>query len=1123
MQQYIDKYLSAVQKQYQIGIASEHRHRGYLAQLLSELTQGIEITNEPARIACGSPDYVLTQKAIPLGYIEAKDIGDKDLEGKRKNREQFERYKEALDNIIFTDYLRFIYYREGQKITEITIAKIENEKIISLEDNFEAFTQLIATFTNRQHQHIKDPLQLAEMMAKKARMIQDVIYKTLTSETESSLHGQFFAFQDLLIKGMNKATFADVYAQTIAYGLFAARFHDRQLDTFSRQKAAELLPQSNPFLRKLFQYIAGYDVDKRMLWIIDDLIEIFRATDLSQILNGFGKHTGAEDPIIHFYETFLSRYNPALRKSRGVWYTPEPVVKFIVRAVDEVLKTEFDLTNGLAHEGKIYHENKPYHKVQILDPATGTGTFLAETVKYIYQTYFKNIKGVWADYAEKELIPRLNGFELMMASYAMAHLKMDMLLFQTGYKNPNNQRFNIFLTNSLEEAHSSLENQFTQWLTREAQEADRIKKDAPVMVVMGNPPYSVSSQNKNAWIIHLIEDYKKELNERNIQPLSDDYIKFIRYAQHLVQKNGEGIVAMITNNSFIDGTIHRQMRKYIIDNFDAVYILNLHGSAKKEVVLPIDVTKDENVFDIMQGVSINIFVKKPLQKQKKYAEVFYKELLGSRNFKLEFLDKHNLESVVWQKVDYKKPYYFFFPKDFAGEAMYKKGFALEELFNVYSGGLVTARDHLTIANSVQEAKDTIDDLVYLSEKEARSKYKLGADSRDWDIKSAQKDIIKTGRQISHITKIDYRVFDSKFIYYTKISKGFISYPRYETMKHLKDTKNYALITTKLLSSSAYRHVFISQNLVDKCTISNRGKETNYVFPLYLYPNINTLEEQTQLLENMKLRYEEAEVLLEGFEKVKAMYEKAKKPDELLAKYYNEQMQAYQKAQKEADAYKKEWKEKQNQSLFAKDIDKNLRLPNFKSKTIKRIAEHLGMSFEAEKTDDDNSKFAPIDILDYVYAILHAPTYRKTYNEFLKIDFPRIPLPQKENFWQLVKFGAELRALHGLTHECLEEPSILYPIDGDNLVETIGRKSFKMTDSYKKIGQVWINSTQYFTQVPQKAWEFYIGAYQPAQKWLKDRKGRNLSPQEIVHYQKMITALVQTDKVMQAIDSSCSLS
>ena len=633
----LEQYLENINQRYKLGNATEHTFRGDLQNLLEALVPTIRAINEPKRQSCGAPDYILTNKdnlsrfdsGIPVGFIEAKDIGDKDLDGTKKtgNKEQFDRYKTSLNNLIFTDYLSFHLYRNGEFITKVAIGEVTAKGIKPLPENFANFENLIKDFCSHIGQTIKSSKKLAEMMAGKARLLSDVIGKALTSDEEkqedSTLKEQMMAFKDILIHDITPQGFADVYAQTIAYGMFAARLHDPTLATFSRQEAAELIPKSNPFLRKLFGYIAGPDIDDRIKWIVDSLVDIFLACNVEEILKKYNKFSspsgrsgGAEDPIIHFYETFLSEYDPKLRKARGVWYTPQPVVNFIVRAVDDILKTEFDLPQGLADTSKTKIKvdvqgkkvEQEVHKVQILDPATGTGTFLAEVVKHIHKK-FAGQQGIWSNYVETHLIPRLNGFELLMASYAMAHLKLDLLLTETGYKPTTNQRFRVYLTNSLEEHHPDTGTLFANWLSSEANEANHIKRDSPVMVVMGNPPYSVSSNNKGEWIESLTADYKKNLNERNIQPLSDDYIKFIRYGQHFIEKTGEGILAYISNNSFIDGIIHRKMREELMKTFDKIYILDLHGNAKKKEVSP-DGSVDQNVFDIMQGVSINIFVKK---------------------------------------------------------------------------------------------------------------------------------------------------------------------------------------------------------------------------------------------------------------------------------------------------------------------------------------------------------------------------------------------------------------------------------------------------------------------------------------------------------------------------------
>ncbi len=715
----LNDYISIINQRFQTGISREHSYRGDLQSLLQNLLPDVLVTNEPARIGCGAPDYILTRKGIPIGYIEAKDIGAE--LGSKLYKEQFDRYKAALDNLIITDYLQFHFFKNGTLVDSISIAQIGNShgngKIHAQPENFERFATLVQNFALTITQSIKSPATLAKMMAAKARLMANTIKLALDADDENQadpakqtltdLQAQKAAFKNILIHDIDNAAFADIYAQTIAYGMFAARYHDPTLPTFSREEAATLIPQSNPFLRKLFQYIAGYELDQRLVWLVDELVQIFLAADVAKIMQHFGKSTRQQDPIVHFYETFLAEYDPKLRKARGVWYTPQPVVDFIVRAVDDILKTHFNLPQGLADtskthitldvhgagkKGKTEQLTKEVHKVQILDPATGTGTFLAQTIRHIYESRFAQMQGMWPQYVKEHLIPRLNGFELLMTSYAMAHLKLDMLLTETGYKtDSSSERLRIYLTNSLEEHHPDTGTLFASWLSSEANEANHIKRDAPVMVVMGNPPYSVSSSNKSDWIQDLLKDYKKDLNERNIQPLSDDYIKFIRFGQHFIDKNGEGILAYISNNSFIDGLIHRQMRKHLLESFDEIYILDLHGNAKKKETAP-DGSKDENVFDIMQGVSINLFVKTgknisavtPAQAgvqstdkarnvagldsrlrgndepdNKPLARVFHHSLYGKREAKYAALNAGSLASLPWQQLEAKAPDYFF--------------------------------------------------------------------------------------------------------------------------------------------------------------------------------------------------------------------------------------------------------------------------------------------------------------------------------------------------------------------------------------------------------------------------------------------------------------------------------
>ena len=534
----IHEYIKKISKGYLSGISTEHSYRGDLKDLISELVKGINVTNEPKRQKCGAPDYIIQKKEVPIGYIEAKDVGI-DLE-KTEKSEQMKRYLASLDNLILTDYIDFRFFKYGQKVKEIKLATIEKEKIKVNSENFESFITYINDFCDFKGQTIKSSEKLSKMMANKARMMEEVIFKTVKEDIENNtLKDQLKAFKEILIHDLDEKTFADIYAQTIAYGLFAARLHDKTLDTFSRQEALFLIPKSNPFLRQLFTYVAGPELDDNVIWIVNDLAEIFRATDVKDLLKDFGTATGQNDPFLHFYETFLGEYDSALRKSRGVYYTPEPVVNFIVRAVDDILKDEFKISQGLADTTKIkikkviegtsvvkgknkgadVYEEIEVHKVQILDPATGTGTFLADVVKHIYKK-FQGQEGIWANYVEEHLIPRLNGFEILMASYTMCHLKLEMMLQETGYKpkDENKQpRLRVFLTNSLEEASSRYRTLFASWLSKEATEANIVKRDTPIMVIIGNPPYANFGQmNQGEWIKNLIADYKKDLNERKL-------------------------------------------------------------------------------------------------------------------------------------------------------------------------------------------------------------------------------------------------------------------------------------------------------------------------------------------------------------------------------------------------------------------------------------------------------------------------------------------------------------------------------------------------------------------------------------------------------------------------------
>lgn len=993
----VEKYLNGIIRKVKTGKTTEHSFRGDLQDFIERIVIGIQAINEPRRQKCGAPDYIIQKKNIPIGYIEAKDI-DKNLDIIEKS-EQLNRYRGSLNNLILTNYLEFRYFVDGEKVYTIKVADIENGSIKVNPKEYDKLVSLIRNFCDYQGQTIKSPKQLANLMAQKAVMIRDVIISSLEKNSESSLVSQRNAFKQILLHDLTDHTFADMYAQTIAYGLFVARLNDTTLENFSRQEARELVSKNNPFLRQLFDYISGANLDENLVWIVDDLVEIFRAVDLNRLLHNYGHSTGMNDPFLHFYETFLESYDKVNKEKRGVYYTPLPVVRFIVRAVDDLLKTEFNLPHGLADDTKVKYKRFVYvdtsnkrakqpkevwseeeiYKVQILDPATGTGTFLAETIRKIYE-YFVNQKGIWSQYVDNALIPRLNGFEIMMTPYVMCHLKLDLLLQDTGYiTTKQTNRFNVYLTNALEKDETTKYPLF-DWLSEEARQAGKIKSEKPIMVVMGNPPYSVSSCNKNEYIDELMEVYKQDLNERNIQPLSDDYIKFIRMGESFIEKNKEGILAYISNNSFLDGVIHRQMRKHLLETFDKIYVINLHGNAKKKECCA-DGSKDENVFDIQQGVSINIFIKTNSD-NKESAKVYYKDLYGLRVDKYAYLDNNNMATVDYTELIPVEPYYFFVPKDFGLQEEYEKGVKVDELFLVNTSGVKTHHDN---------------ELVSL--------YPFDT---------------KTNRLYS------YKPFDTRYINYD-LSR--VVRHRYSVMKHFVLGKNIGLcLMRSLVNTELYNTVFLSHSLSD---INFYGFQS-YTFPLYQYND--SASEQV--------------------------------------------------------------------SFFTQN-----REPNLNMDIVHEFESKLGLIFTVEKETTDGT-FAPIDILDYIYGVLHSNTYRTKYKEFLKIDFPRIPYPKDSDyFFKVAELGRQIREIHLFDSPVLNNLVTLFPIDGDCEV---------IKPEYKD-GKVYINAAQYFDGVPEQAWNFYIGGYQPAQKWLKDRKRRILSYEDIIHYQKIIVALEQTNRLMQAID------
>lgn len=1053
----VEEYVNKISKDFVADKATEHSYRPALVEMLSKLLSNFIVRNEERRIECGAPDITISKgqdnASIPVAYIETKDVGDNDLDGNRitGNKEQFDRYKKALSHIVFTDYLDFHLYEEGAFVDSVRIADVKGCKIAIINDNIPKFIEMVGHLANATPQKITSPKQLAKIMAAKAKLLADIILRTLEIENEEkddekkgALSKQWIEFQHHLITDLSQKSFSDIYAQTIAYGMFAARLHDKTPETFSRLEAAELIPKTNPFLRKIFQNIATFGVEESIVWIINDLVEIFKVTDIHNVMKNFGDKSGTKDPMTYFYEFFLKEYDPDLIKKYGVFYTPLPVVTFIVNSVDEILKKSWNLPMGLADYSKVqlkqsnalYTDNrtktrkrfdlKEYHKVQVLDPAAGTGTFLTEVINKIWENV-KGDQGAWQNYVEEHLLPRLNGFEIMMAPYAIAHLKMDMVLSQKGYVSKSDRRLKIFLTNALENTDNNIEPLFFDFLATEAKEANRIKKDTPVMVMLGNPPYSNFSSNKSSWILEKINDYKEGLNETKIN-LDDDYIKFIRLGQYYIEKNdGGGILAYITNNSFIDEPTRLQMRKSLMDVFDEIYILNLHGSQIKGET---NDGKDQNIFKIRSGVSINIFVKKNLANQEKkrncLAEVYYYDVYGKRSDKFNFLNTMGFSKIPWIKLKPCSPNYYYIPKDLSAKPEYVKGFKIDELMSINNSGIKTDRDTLFYDYKKEQLSSRILKLLSHSYNEEDA---IKYDIRDSSSYKLSHRIDKKIFDEQKIRKCCFKPLDSKYIYY---DETIISRPAYPVMKHLLK-KNIALIATRKNRQLSTMYFFATNGITDIHFLDS-GADSLRVFPLYLHPS----EAEAKLGETPK--------------------------------------------------------------------------PNLE----KKIWDKINKIIKASST--------PEQIFDYIYGVLFTPSYQMRFKEFLKDEIPRIPYPKnKACFEKIAALGTKLRKLHLAENDVnLQSFATSFPISGEdnkNMVDDIRfeKDCENQNNDAAVTGKVFINKKQYFANVPEIAWNLFIGGYKPAQLWLKNRMNKSLTYEETQDFHKIIAILEETYKLMKELD------
>ncbi len=1037
-------YLQAI-KELDFTEATEHTLRGPLENLLRAIVAHenptITVIHEPKKdkMGLGAPDFKFKRHEAIVGYLENKKVGE-DLDAVLKTA-QIDKYKKLSDNVVLTDYLEWIWLRDSHIIKRESLCDSSdagNRKARLDPDKAEKVAKLIADFLSVPPHKLGNANTLSRALAVRCHDLRDFLLAELERQEkehqEGRLYGLYAVFKKEVFQELALKEFADAFAQTLGYGLFLAKLNAGEQTAVTLLNAKRHIPTNFALIRELVDFLDELERDeyRGIRWLVEEILSILNALDLTAIHEdlAFSKRQGklspnederllfATDPYVYFYEDFLKAYDRETRKARGVYYTPPPVVNFIVRAVNDILKDTFGILHGLADR----------RRVTVLDFATGTGTFLLEVLQQIFETVSE---GVRAQVVQEHVLKNLYGFEYLIAPYTVAHLKLSQFLLDKGYTMQPGERLNIYLTNTLEPIEPQ-RNLLLPALSREVEEAQAIK-DKPILVITGNPPYSGHSRNTGVWITEKIDAYKtvdgKPLGEKNPKWLQDDYVKFIRFAQWKMEQVEEGVVGIITNHSFLDNPTFRGMRQSLMQTFNQLYVLDLHGNAKKKEKTP-EGGKDENVFDIEQGVAVSLLVKKNDLPR----AVYHADLWGTRKEKYQALLEAAKESVEWKALNPSTPFYLFIPQDEALREEYEKGWQVTEIFPVNSVGITTARDRLTIQPTEAAIWKTVQEFAALPVEEARQKYELGNDARDWKVAFAQQDLEDSGLSEDLVVPIAYRPFDTRYTYYTSHSRGFHCMPRGKVMHHMLAGANLGIHACRQIVSETWQHCLLTNGITDDCYVSDKTRERGYLFPLYLYSQ----------------------------------------PD----------------------------KEKRQKEAF-EDADP------FQGQ--ERI-ENFSPEFRAFVDTHYTHHYSPEDILGYIYAVLHSPSYREKYQNFLKIDFPRIPfVNRRETFEALSKLGWELVQAHLLK-------SIPQELKELNVEVIAGNFKVEKPVYDAQHERLYINKTQYFVPVPQDVWEFHIGGYQVLDKYLKSRKGRTLSLDEIETIQNVVSVLRFTIDQMRRIDA-----
>lgn len=823
-----------------------------------------EVSILPKSTDAGNPDFrIWDGKAHITGYIEAKKPETFNLDPIAVS-EQLKRYLGTFPNVLLTNFYEFRLYQHGQLVDSVTIASPINATQMHITppvSHVEELSALLNRYFSFSLPAITDPKALANALAKRTRFLRDeIIALELAEEAKQGkkvLLSFYESFKKLLINNLTIEQFADLYAQTLAYGIFAAR--TRSEGEFNRELIYKYIPGTLGILKSIFRFISLEEPPKALSVLIEDIADILFNTDIQKILHRFYSEGKGTDPIVHFYETFLSEYDPKLREKRGVYYTPEPVVRYIVRSIHSILKSHFGKADGLASDD-----------VTILDPAAGTLTFPAEAIKLAIEEHKdKYGSGGTHRLIKEHILPHFYAIELMMAPYTVGHLKISYLLAEQDYELSEDERFKLYLSNTLEpDTPEQISLPIAHDISDECAMANKVKHQEPILVIMGNPPYSGASENSNAWTEKLLKTeldgaqsyYTVDgnpLGEKNPKWLQDDYVKFLRFAQWKIHKAGKGIVGMITNHGYLDNPTFRGMRQSLMHTFDEIYVLDLHGNTKKKESSP-DGSKDENVFDIQQGTAIILMVKGVDTKKKR---VSHHELFGLRQFKYDWLDGNLFQANTYQELSPTSPFYLFRPEA-TGNEHYLKWTSLPEIFPLNSVGIVTARDGLTIQDTPNQVRKTIHHFASLDVETARTAYELGKDARDWKVEYAQKDLKDSGLSDDNIVPILYRPFDTRFTYYTGKSRGFHCRPRNEVMRHMLEENMGIVIGRQGLAvgdNQLWNLVTISKSITDFNLFYRGG---GLIIPLYIYPE----DHKEDIFASSEREYNISKGLLERFAK-----------------------------------------------------------------------------------------------------------------------------------------------------------------------------------------------------------------------------------------------------------------